>query len=153
MTLAKKLLLAEVAVGTTGLGLRFAVYSGGPAVRKVFGVPEGFQEDFTSLAAFRQALVVQAIAVSSVFYVLGIAARRTLRAARYSDVVWIANPLTVGLGFATYKSIYHALYPVGYLPEYDSPAALLIFCLAAPAVFAGCFYLGAKSFKESRNRL
>jgi hypothetical protein len=152
MTLAKKLLLAGVAVGMTILALLLAVYAGGPAVRKVFGVPEEFQEDFGSPAAFRQALLVQAIAVGLGFFVFGIPARRLLRAVRYSDAVWIANPLTVGLGFATYKSIYHALYPVGYLPEYDSPLALLIFCLAA-AIFAGCFYVGANSFDASRKTL
>jgi hypothetical protein len=153
MTLAKKLLLAGFAVGITVLGLLLATYAGGPAVRKVFGVPEGFQEHFFSAAAFREALAVQAIAVGLAFFVFGIASRRLLREARYSDAVWIANPLTVGVGFATYKSIYHALYPAGYFPEYDSPLALLILCLAAPAAFAGCFYLGATSFAGNRKAL
>jgi apolipoprotein N-acyltransferase len=82
------------------------------------------------------------------FFVLGLASRKLMRTHRYSDAIWIANPVTVGLGFATYKSIYHALYPLGYLSEYASPLALLIFCLAAPAVFAGCFYVGTISFKR-----
>ena len=144
MTLAKKLLLEGVAVGITVLALVLATYAGGPAVRKVFGVPKGFQEHFFSPAAFREALAVQAIAVGLAFFVLGIASRRPFREARYLDAVWIANPVTVGVGFAAYKSIYHALYPAGYFPEYDSPAALVILSLAAPVVFAGCLYLGAR---------
>jgi hypothetical protein len=40
-----------------------------------------------------------------------------------------------------------------YLPEYNSPLALLIFCLAAPAIFAGCFYLGGNRFDASRKTL
>jgi hypothetical protein len=63
MTLAKKLLLEGVAVGITVLGLLLATYAGGPAVRKVSGVPKGFQEHFFSPAACREALAVQAIAV------------------------------------------------------------------------------------------
>jgi hypothetical protein len=105
---------------------------------------KNFQEHFFSPAAFREALAVQAIAVGVAFFVLGMASRRFFREARYSDAVWIANPVTVGIGFATYKSIYHALYPAGYFPEYDSPAALLMLSLAAPVVFAGCLYLGAR---------
>lgn len=140
MALGKKLLLAGVAVGMTALALLFATYAGGPAVRKVFGAPQGFQEHFFSPAAFREALAVQAIAVGLAFFVLGFVSRKLSSAARYPDAVWIANPVTLGLGFAVYKCFYHALYPVGYFPEYDSPAALLIFSLSAPA-FAGCFYL------------
>ena len=96
MTFAKKLLLACVALGMTVLGLLLATYAGGPAVRRVFGVAEGFQQDFFSPGALREAIAVQAIAVGLAFFVLGIASRRLLRAPRYSDAIWIANPLTVG---------------------------------------------------------
>jgi len=149
MTLARKL-LRGVAIGMTVLGLLLAVYGGGPAVRKIFGVPEEFQEDFTPPAAFHQALVVQAISVGLAFFVLGIASNRLVRTARYSDAVWIANPATVGFGFAAYKCLYHALHSPSYLPEYDSPAAFLILSLAAPVVFAGCLYLGAICVREAR---
>jgi len=132
----------------TVLGLLLAVYVVGPAVRKIFGAPQGFREHFTSPATFHQALVVQAISVALAFFVFGIASKRLLRTARYSEAVWIANPVTVGFGFAAYKWLYHALYSPSYLPEYDSPLMLLIFSLAAPVVFAGCFYLGA----SCRNR-
>jgi hypothetical protein len=144
MIWAKKLLLEGTPVGVTVLGLLLATYAGGPAVRKAFGVPKGFREHFFSPAAFREAFAVQAITVGVAFFVLGIASRKLFREARYLDAVWIANPVTVGIGFSTYKSIYHALYPAGYFPEYDSPAALLILSLAAPVVFAGCLYFGAR---------
>jgi hypothetical protein len=42
MTLPKKLLLEGTAVGVTVLGLLFATYAGGPAVRTVLGVPKEF---------------------------------------------------------------------------------------------------------------
>jgi hypothetical protein len=150
MTVAQKVLLPGVAVAATVLGLLLAVYAGGPAVRKIFGVPEGFQEHFTSPAAFHQALVVQAITVGLVLFILGIASKRVLRTARYSDAVWIANSVTVGLGFVAYKWLYHALHSPNYLPEYDSPLILVIFSLAAPVVFAGCFYLGTICVKGNR---
>jgi hypothetical protein len=111
-------------------------------VRAVFGVPAGFGEDFISPAAFRQALCVQVACVGFVFVVLGVASARMLRTVRYWDAVGVANPLTVGVGFAAYKSIYHALNSPDYLAEYDSLPIFAIFCLAAPLVFAGCFYVG-----------
>ena len=92
-------MLAGVAVGMTTLGLLFATYAGGPAVRKVFGSPQGFQEHFVSPPAFREALAMQAIAVGLAFLVLGFVSRRLSGKARYPDAVWIANPVTVGLGF------------------------------------------------------
>src|SRR5215475_4698682 len=103
----------------TFLGLLLAVYAGGPAARKIFGAPAGFQEDFTSPAALHQALVVQGIGVGLAFFVLGIASKRLLGAAQYSDAVWIANPLTLGFGFVAYKRLYEAIsgHSSNYLPE------------------------------------
>jgi len=99
----------------------------------------GFKNTFTSPAAFHQALVVQAITVGLVLFILGIASNRVLRTARYSDAVWIANSVTVGLGFVAYKWLYHALHSPNYLPEYDSPLILVIFpwllLLSLPDVF------------------
>jgi hypothetical protein len=140
----EEVLLAGVAVAITVLGLLFAVYVVGPAVRRIFGAPLGFREHFTSPANFYQALVVQAIFLALAFFVFGIASERLSRTARYADAVWIANPATVGFGFVGYKGIYHALHSPSYVPEYDNPAMLLIFSLAAPVLFAGCFYLGAR---------
>lgn len=147
MTLPKKLSLASVAVGITVLGLFLALYVVGPAVRTIFGAPLGFREHFTSLANFLQTLFVQAVSVALAFFVFGIASKGLLRTKLYADAVWIVNPATVGFGFALYKWLYHSLHSPSYLPEYDSPAMLVIFSLAAP-VFAGCFYLGA----SCRNR-
>ena len=142
MVILRKLLLSVVSVASTIVALLLATFVGGPAIRAVVGIPPGFREDFTSPAAFRQAIFAQAILVSVAFFVLGIASTKLIRTPRYIDAIWIANPIAVGFGFALYKMIYHALYPLGYLPEYDSPLALVILSLAAPVVFAGCFYLG-----------
>ena len=143
MTLPRKLFLAGVAVGITVLGLLLAVYVVGPAVRKIVGTPQGFREHFSSPATFYQALAVQAISLAVAFLVFGLASKRLFTTARYSDAVWIINPATVGIGFAVYKALYHALHSPTYLPEYDSPAMLAILSLAALIVFAGCFYFGA----------
>src|SRR5690348_12059261 len=98
MTLLRKLLLSVVSTAMTVLALLLAVYVGGPAVRTIVGVPQGFREDFVSHAAFRQALLVQATVVGSAFFAFGIASRRLWRTPRYSDAIWIANSLAVGVG-------------------------------------------------------
>lgn len=142
MTVLRKLLLAGLGLGMTVLGLLLAVYAGGPAFRKVFGIPKDFRADYTSPEAFHQALIVQAAAVGLALFVLGVVSKKLFGAARYSDAVWIANPLTVGFGFVGYRWLYHALHSPTYLADYDSLFMLMIFSLAAPVVFAGCFYLG-----------
>jgi len=109
-----------------------------------FGPPAFFREDFTSHSAFRQALLVQAVFVGVAFFALGSAAARwNLINGSYKHSLWVANPITVGVGFAAYKMAYHALsFPDG-LAEYDSPAIFVLFTAASPVVFALCVYAGA----------
>jgi hypothetical protein len=104
-------------IGATVVGLLFGTFLGGPLVRAVVGVPAGFHEDFTSFAAYRQALIVQVISLGLVFLVVG--AFLSLKM-RYERLIWLwmANPITVGLGFLIYRAIYRSLSPIYRLDEY-----------------------------------
>jgi hypothetical protein len=143
MSVSRKLLLAAVAIGTTLLSLLFSERIAGPTVRAVLGTPFGFQEHFFSPVAYRQALLTQAACTSFAFFTLGTALGRKFKAVRYSHAVWAANPITVGVGFIAYKALYHSLHVANYVADYDSARTFAIFCIAAPLVFASCFYTGS----------
>jgi hypothetical protein len=143
MTTARPALWALIAIGATIFALLLAERVGGPLIRAVLGTPAGFHEDFTSRPALGQALLAQTVFVGLAFFTLGTAVGQRLKSLRYKYAVWVANPITVGLGFAAYKAIYHSLHLRDYLPEYDSPTIFVLFCIASPLVFALCFYAGA----------
>jgi hypothetical protein len=103
----------------------------------------GFTKISPSPAAYGQALLVQGMFVGLAFLLLGAIAGSTFRNLSYNHAVWVANPITVGVGFAAYKWVYHSLHLSDYLAEYDSPVIFVLFCFAAPLVFATCFYAGA----------
>ncbi len=143
MTAAQRVLLAVVAIGITTSALFLAESIGGPLIRTILGPPAGFNSDFTSRAAYGQALLVQSATVGAAFFLLGVAGWR-FSSFTYRHAVWVANPITVGLGFAAYKMAYHSLHLPDYLAEYDSPRIFLLFCIASPLVFAPCFFAGVK---------
>jgi len=92
---------------------------------------------------FLSALFVQAISVGVAFLVFGTAIGKKIMRVRFSHAVWVVNPVTVGVGFAAYKGIYHSLRLPDYLPEYDSLNIFALFVIAAPVVFAFCLFAGA----------
>jgi len=143
MTAAQRVLLAVAAVGVTISALFLAERVGGPLIRMILGPPAGFNSDFTSRAAYGQALLVQSVTVGAAFFLLGVVGRR-FSSFSYKHAVWVANPVTVGLGFAAYKIAYHSLHSLDYLAEYDSPQIFLLFCIVSPVVFAPCFLAGVK---------
>ena len=143
MTARQRALWAFIAIGATTSALVLAERVGGPLVRAVLGTPAGFHEDFTSRPALGQALLAQTVFVGLAFFLLGTVAGQRLKSLRYKYAVWVANPITVGVGFAAYKAVYHSLHLRDYLPEYDSPTIFVLFCIASPLVFAFCFYAGA----------
>ena len=144
MTTMRRALLALLAIVTTTSALFFTERVGGPIERAVLGVPAGFHEDFTSPAAYRQALLAQGASVALAFLLLGTIVGWRFNGLSYKTAVWAANPITVGVGFVAYKWAYHSLHLPDYLPEYDSPLIFVLFCIAAPLVFASCFYAGAR---------
>ena len=124
-----------MAIVATTLSLLLAERVGGLVTRYIFGPPAFFREDFTSHSAFRQALLVQAVFVGVALFALGSAAARwNLINGSYKHPVWVANPITVGVGFAAYKVAYHALSFPDRLAEYDSPAIFVLFTVASPVV-------------------
>jgi len=143
MTATQRALWAFIAIGATISALFLAERVGGPLERAVLGAPAGFHEDFTSRAAFGQALLAQAVFVGLAFLLLGTIVGRRLKSLSYKNAVWVANPITVGVGFAAYKMAYHSLNLSNYLAEYDSPEIFVVFCIASPITFALCFYAGA----------
>lgn len=143
MTATQRVLVAVIAIGATISALFLAERVGGPLARAVLGPPAGFHEDFTSRAAYGQALLVQAVFVGLTFFLLGTAMGSRLKSFGYKQAVWVANPVTVGLGFSAYKVAYHSLHMSDYLAEYDSPQIFVLFCVASPLIFALCFYAGA----------
>jgi hypothetical protein len=118
MTATQKTLLAMIAIGATISALFLGERVGGPLARAILGPPAGFHvEDFTSPAAYGQALLVQGVFVGLAFFLLGVTAGWRFKSLSYRDAVWAANPITVGVGFIAYKWS-------DYLAEYDSPWVL-----------------------------
>ena len=153
MTVAQKVVFPWLAVIVTLAGLLFATLALGPLVRALFGVPVGFNEDFTSPAAYDQALFVQAISVGIGFLIFGGAIGKTAERIGFRQALWVVNPITVGVGFAAYKWIYHSLRRPDYLPDYDSPSIFALFVITAPLLFASCLFAGAYLREASaRNR-
>jgi hypothetical protein len=143
MTVAQRIVFPGLAVIVTIAALLFATFALGPLVRALLGVPAGFNEDFTSPAAYSQALFVQAISVGIGFLVFGGAIGAKAEEVGFRQSVWAVNPITVGVGFAAYKWIYHSLRSPNYLPEYDSPSIFALFVVTAPVLFAFCLFGGA----------
>jgi hypothetical protein len=150
MSVDRKLLLAGVAIGTTVLSLFLSERFVGPAVRAIFGTPFGFREHFFSPVAYRQALLTQAACTSIAFFTLGVALGRKFQAVPYSHAVWAANPITVFVGFCAYKALYHSMHVANYTADYESPKTLVLFSIAAPLVFASCFYAGSHLSRPSQ---
>jgi hypothetical protein len=144
VTATQRAFWALIAIGITAGALFLAERVGGPVVRATLGTPAGFREDFTSRAAYGQALLAQGVFVSLAFFLLGTVMGPRLKGLTYKHSVCVANPITVGLGFAAYKSIYHSLHLPDYLSEYDSPTIFVLFCIASPVVLALCLYAGAR---------
>ncbi|MGB8010227.1 MAG: hypothetical protein WCF68_01325 [Terriglobales bacterium] len=143
MTATQRTFSALIAIGATISALFLGERVGGPLARAILGPPAGFHEDFTSRAAYGQALLVQGLFVGLAFFLVGAVAALRFKKLSYRDAVWTANPITVGVGFIAYKLANHSLHLSDYLAEYDSPQIFVLFCIASPLVFALCLYAGA----------
>ena len=143
MSATQRTVFAGIAIAATTSALFLGERVGGPIARAILGPPAGFHEDFTSRAAYGQALLVQGLFVAFAFLLLGATAGWRFKSLSYRDAVWAANPITVGMGFIAYKWAYHSLHLSDYLAEYDSPQIFVVFCIASPLVFALCSYAGA----------
>src|ERR1700730_4850745 len=90
LSMSERVFIAVLAICVTMAALFLAVLIGGPLARAFFGVPVGFREHFTSSAAFRQALLVQAVTVGFAFLLLGVALGREVESAHFCWTVWAA---------------------------------------------------------------
>jgi len=97
MTATQRAFWALIAIGATSSALFLAERLGGPLARAVLGPPAGFHEDFTSRAAYGQALLVQGMFVGLAFFLLGAIAGWRFRNLSYNHAMWVANPITVGV--------------------------------------------------------
>jgi hypothetical protein len=145
----KHIVLPAIGTAITLPSLLLAERFGGPMVRQVLGPPVGFQQDFTSTAALRQALLVQGTFLAVAFLLFGaaMAARGCLS---YKHAVWAANPVTVGLGSAAYKMADHALHFPDVSAEYGSLKVFGLLSIVSPVLLASCFYAGL-CLKRSRS--
>ena len=110
MTATQRTFSALIAIGATISALFLGERVGGPLARAILGPPAGFHEDFTSRAAYGQALLVQGLFVGLAFFLVGAVAALRFKKLSYRDAVWTANPITVGVGFIAYKLANHSLH-------------------------------------------
>src|SRR5689334_24859898 len=83
----------------------------------LWGAPPGFGEHFTSPAGYGQALGGQIATLSVGFLLLGWGLARCEPQPRFSQILWVANPLTVAVGFLAFKFLYQFLDPVPFVVE------------------------------------
>jgi hypothetical protein len=146
-----RLVLPAIGTAVTLPSLLLAERFGGPMVRQILGPPVGFQQDFTSTAALRQALLVQGTFLAVAFLLFGTAmAARGSDSLSYKHAVWSANPVTVRSGSAAYKMAYYALHFPDVSAEYDSLKVLGLLSIVSPILLASCFYAGL-CLKRSRS--
>jgi hypothetical protein len=134
--------LVAVFLGTTAvvLALMLAVLTLGPVLRFVVGPPAGYGTDVTSRDAYVQALAAQLVSVVVVFLVLGTALGRRMTIRHWRSALWVANPLTVGIGYWIFRSISSANWPY----EYKAYHGWLMLTILAPLILAPCVSLGAR---------
>ncbi len=133
--------LRALALGTivAFVALILAVFAAGPAIRSLTGPPPGFTSDYTSRAAYVQAVIAQAVSMAFSFFVFGIAARKKSVNGRWRWALSAANPLTVGLAYWLVRLVRSAEWSY----EYTAYHGWLLLVVLAPMVFAPCAYFGA----------
>ena len=120
--------------------LVLAVLAAGPALRSLTGPPPGFGSDYTSSAAYAQALLAQSVSLAISFLLLGIVARNRVSAGGWRWALWVANPLTVGVAYWLLR----LARPIDWPYEYTAYHGWLLLAFVAPLIFAPCVYLGAR---------
>lgn len=131
-------LLLGVAVSV--LALFVAVHMLGPGVRALLGTPYGYDQDYATRSALTQATAVRILSLGAAFLLLGVVLSRFRMPRSWPVALIVANPLTVGFGYA----IYQALWSGSYAGEYFGYGGLGMMALAAPVVLAPCVVLGLR---------
>ena len=143
MTATQRTLSALIAIGVTMSALFLGECVGGPLARAILGPPAWFHEDFTSRAAYGQALLVQGAFVGLAFFLVGALSHGDSKRSATEMLCGRRIRSQLALASIAYKLAYHSLHLSDYLAEYDSPQIFVLFCIASPLVFALCLYAGA----------
>lgn len=140
MTTSSKILAALLGSAVTLVGLILAALLVGPLLRAVMGLPAGYATDVTSRGAFLQAIVAQFLSVVLVFLICGMAMGSRLNIRRWQSASWVANPLSVGIGYWIFRQIPFADWPY----EYRAYHGWLALIILAPLILAPCLSLGSR---------
>jgi hypothetical protein len=120
------------------VALFIAVHLVGPASRALFGEPFGYDQDHATRSALTQATAVRVVSLAAAFVLVGVVLARFGVRRSWAVALVVANPVTVGFGYATYQ----ALWSGRYAGEYFGYGGLGMIALAAPLVLAPCLFLG-----------
>lgn len=124
--------------------LLLAVLAAGPAFRSLAGPPAGFGSDYTSTAAYVQAVVAQCVSLALSYFLFGLATRNRATRGGWRWAFWAANPLTVGLAYWLLRLSRPDEWPY----EYTAYHGWLLLALSAPLLFAPCIYFGARLIRR-----
>lgn len=120
------------------IALFIAVHGVGPIARTLLGVPFGYDQDYASRSALAQATAVRVVSLGAAFVLVGVVLSWFGVRKSWAVALIVANPVTVGVGYA----IYQALWSGSYAGEYFGYGGLGMIALAAPLVLAPCLLLG-----------
>jgi hypothetical protein len=126
-------------VAATG-ALLAALMITGPVFRRWVGSPADFDQDYTSIGAFYQVLVVQGISLAVAFLLVGVLVKAWESKSILKWSLWAANPVTVGVGYWLYRSAASIARPW----EYFSYADWVLVSLLSPLILVPCASLGAR---------
>lgn len=144
MPAAQRMTAAVLGMLTVLVALVLAALAAGPSLRAVLGPPAGFGSDVTSRDAYLQALAAQVICTALAFSLLGMLLGRWTSVRLWRSALWVANPLTVGMGYWLFRQISAPSWPY----EYMAYHGWLVLSLLAPIVLAPFVCLGAR-FRKS----
>lgn len=131
-------LLLGVAVSVFALFV--AVHVLGPVARELLGTPFGYDQDYATRPALTQATAVRVLSLGAAFLVLGMVLSRFRVRGSWPVALVLANPVTVGFGYA----IYQTLWSGSYAGEYFGYGGLGMMAIAAPLLLAPCVLLGLR---------
>lgn len=120
------------------ISLFIAVHLVGPAARTLFGVPFGYDQDYARRSALTQATAVRVVSLGAAFVLVGAVLSRFGVRKSWAVALIVANPVTVGVGYAVYQSLWSG----SYAGEYFGYGGLGMIAVAAPLVLAPSLLLG-----------
>jgi hypothetical protein len=134
------LLVAALVLGVViSTGALFAsVRLVGPAVRAALGQPSGYGQDYATRQVLLEATLVRMSSVATAFLILGAVLVRFGVRRSWVTALAIANPVTVGIGYALYQRLWSG----DFTGEYFGFVGLSLISVAAPILFAPCVFLG-----------